>query len=90
MVIDRADRPRGVAKVIANDSHEDAVNCDEAEGVEYSRDKNTRWLKGHRCYFGYRSYARTDVEGYLDKELVRPANESEMKHSNLCLMAIRL
>ena len=49
--IESAARPRRVAKVMAEDRNEYAVNC---EDVEYARDKDARWLKkGHRRYFGY-------------------------------------
>ena len=49
--------------------------------VEYSKDPDARWLKkGKRVYFGYKSFARTDQEDYIEKCICRPANEAEAPH----------
>jgi IS5 family transposase len=48
--------------------------------VEYSADPDAKWLKkGKNFYFGYRGYARSDAEGFIDKTHVQPANLSESK-----------
>lgn len=63
-------RPR---KVI--DATEDG-NCK----VEYSSDPEAKWLnKGKNFYFGYRGFARSDAEGFIDKTHVQPANLPETK-----------
>ena len=47
---------------------------------ELSSDPDAKWVKkGKKCYFGYRGYARSDAEGFIDKTHVQPANLSEIK-----------
>ncbi len=56
------------------------VNGDGDCTTEYSTDPDAKWLKkGKNRYFGYRRYARSDKEGFIDKTNVQPANLSEMK-----------
>ena len=63
-------RPR---KVMTIDGDEDCV-------TEFSADRDAKWLKkGSKFYFGYRGYARSDTEGFIDKTHVKPANMSETK-----------
>ena len=46
----------------------------------YSADSDAKWLKkGKNYYFGYRGFARSDAEGFIDKTHVKPANSSETK-----------
>jgi transposase, IS5 family len=46
-----------------------------------SADPDATWVKkGKKSYFGYRSYAVTDEEGYLIGAHTAPAHESEMNH----------
>ena len=48
--------------------------------TEYSADPDAKWLKkGKNYYFGYRGYARSDAEGFIDKTHVQPANLPETK-----------
>ena len=48
--------------------------------IEESADQDARWLKkGKKNYFGYRGFARSDKEGFIDKAYVVPANLSESK-----------
>ena len=56
----------------------------EADGedckTEYSADPDAKWVKkGKNYYFGYRGFARSDSEGFIDKTHVQPANMSEQK-----------
>ena len=54
----------------------DAGDCK----TKYSADSDAKWLKkGKNYYFGYRGYARSDAEGFIDKTHVRPANLPETK-----------
>jgi IS5 family transposase len=58
------------------------IEVDE-EGVcseQQSSDPDSKWLKkGKQSYFGYRGFARSDAEGFIDKTHVQPANLSEQK-----------
>ncbi len=46
--------------------------------VHYSADKDARWVKkGSKCTLGFKGFARTDEEGYIDKVHVTPANAGE-------------
>jgi transposase, IS5 family len=60
------------------ESSEDSKNCE----IEESKDTEARWLKkGKKSYYGYKAFARTDVEdGYIEEIHVESANVSEMKH----------
>lgn len=45
-----------------------------------SADPDATWLKkGKNYYFGYRGFARSDKEGFIDKTHVTPANSAETK-----------
>lgn len=45
---------------------------------EQSKDPDARWLKkGKKSHFGYQAFSRCDIEGYIDKTYVTPANLSE-------------
>ena len=48
--------------------------------TKYSADPDAKWLKkGNKFYFGYRVFARSDAEGFIDKTLAKPANMPETK-----------
>jgi len=63
-------RPR---KVLEPDS-------DKNYTTQYSADPDAKWLKkGNKFYFGYRVFARSDAEGFIDKAAAKPANLAETK-----------
>lgn len=63
-------RPR---KVLEPDS-------DKNYTTQYSADPDAKWLKkGNKFYFGYRVFARSDADGYIDKTVAKPANCAETK-----------
>ena len=46
--------------------------------MHYSADKDARRVKkGSKCTLGFKGFARTDEEGYIDKVHVTPANVGE-------------
>ena len=48
--------------------------------TQYSADPDAKWLKkGNKFYYGYRVFARSDTEGFIDKTAARPANLPETK-----------
>jgi len=60
--------------------HEDGSQPGVAEESQ-SADPDATWVKkGKKSYFGCRSYAVTDEEGYLVGAHTAPAHESEMNH----------
>jgi transposase, IS5 family len=53
---------------------------DKNYNTKYSADPDAKWLKkGAKSYFGYRVFARSDAEGFIDKAVARPANMAETK-----------
>lgn len=58
---------------------------DRAEGdtpddpdVRFSADPDARWVKkGSKSTLGYKAFARTDEEGFVDKVHTTPANRAE-------------
>lgn len=69
-IISSQARPRKIIEV------KEAGKCE----IKESADKDARWLKkGKKSYFGYRGFARSDKEGFIDKVCVKPANHSEGK-----------
>ena len=61
-------------------AHEDGSQPGVVEESQ-SADPDATWVKkGKKSYFGYRSYAVTDEEGYLIGAHTAPAHESEMNH----------
>jgi len=58
------------------------ISTDDGEtyNTEYSADSDARWLKkGNKSYFGYRVFARSDAEGFIDRTHATPANSAETK-----------
>ncbi|HGH6889308.1 TPA: transposase, partial [Neisseria meningitidis] len=46
-----------------------------------SKDSDARWTKKNGLYkLGYKQHTRTDVEGYIEKLHITPANAHECKH----------
>lgn len=63
-------RPRKVLEPEGNENYT----------TKYSVDPDAKWLKkGNKFYFGYRVFARSDAEGFIDKTLAKPANLPETK-----------
>lgn len=63
---------------IPEDRKEDESNSNEFKEIK-SSDPDATWLKkGSKSYFGYKSFATTDEEGFIDKTMTVPANESEI------------
>lgn len=57
---------------------ETANNNDVSCKEELSADVDAAWLKkGSKSYFGYKSFATVDEEGFISKTMTVPANESE-------------
>ena len=78
-IIESAARPRKVIENIDEDRNEQEES-DEVI-VEYSKDKDARWLKkGNKYHFGYKSYVTVDQEdGYIENIHVTAANSAEVK-----------
>lgn len=58
-----------------NNDNQNTTNFKETK----SSDPDATWLKkGSKSYFGYKSFATTDEEGFIDKTKTVPANESEI------------
>lgn len=61
----------------SNSTHEETI---------LTSDKDAKWLKkGKKCYFGYKSFAATDEEGYVVQTHTTPANESEVNKLEVIL-----
>lgn len=53
---------------------------DASYATKYSADPDAKWLKkGKKSYFGYRVFARSDTEGFIDRTAAKPANLPETK-----------
>ena len=91
-LIQTAARAKRSIKEIPDDRNEPApliTDGSSAQGTEtshfselaFSADKEARWIKkGRKSVLGYKGFARCDEQGYVDKVLVRPANEGEAPH----------
>lgn len=76
-------RTRIIEENIANDREEKDVSNKEIGNLTIeeceSADSDATWLKkGNKYHFGYKSFATTDEEGYIDKIKTIPANQSEI------------
>ena len=71
------------ATIIASNARPRKVlepETDKTYSTKYSADPDARWLKkGNKSYFGYRVFARSDAEGFIDKTVAKPANLAETK-----------
>ncbi len=68
---------------IPKDRKEDEFDNKDNNKTEFkeikSFDPDATWLKkGSKSYFGYKSFATTDDESFIDKTKTVPANESEI------------
>ena len=74
-LIESAARPRTHIEVPQDREEGDTQDNPD---VHYSADKDARRVKkGSKCTLGFKGFARTDEEGYIDKVHVTPANVGE-------------
>ena len=89
-LIEAAARPRGHIEAMAEDRGEPGAAADDGQPEpsadahddaaerSFSADADARWVKkGRKSTFGYKGFARTDEEGFIDKVHVKPANAAE-------------
>ena len=80
-LIASAARPRSHVEGIAQDRAEEETPPDPPPGVpevRHSADPDATWVKkGRKSTLGYKGFARTDEEGFVDKVHVTPANMAE-------------
>ncbi len=81
-VVKSSRRPRKVIKgEIVEDRKEEgsSSDSDSSSVVEYSGDKEARWLKkGNEYYYGHKASTIVDSEGYFEGGKTFPANESDV------------
>ena len=76
-LIESAARPRNHLEAPAEDRAEDEAP-DDPVTVVFSADADARWVKkGRKSTLGYKGFARTDEDGFVDKIHVTPANVGE-------------
>ena len=74
-LIESAARPR--THIDAPQDREEGEAPDDPE-VHFSADPDARWVKkGSQSTLGYKGFARTDEEGFVDKVHATPANQAE-------------
>ena len=74
-LIESAARPR--THIEAPQDREEGDTEDNPD-VHYSADEDARWVKkGSKSTLGFKGFARTDEEGFVDKVHVTPANAAE-------------
>jgi transposase, IS5 family len=79
-IIESNSRPKNkiLEEEIPEDRKEDESNINHFKEIK-SSDPDATWLKkGSKSHFGYKSFATTDEEGFIDKTMTVPANESEI------------
>jgi IS5 family transposase len=89
-LVESSCRPRKVVKDIAEDRHEEDDDNDSSGGnfggknksnITYSKDTDASWLKkGKRAYYGYKQFLCVNPDGYILGEMVKSANESEVRN----------
>jgi IS5 family transposase len=82
-IVESAARPRRQIEAMPEDRREDQAQetPDHPVTERLSADPDAAWLKkGRKSFFGYKVFARSDGEGFVDKLLARPANEGEAPH----------
>ena len=76
-LIESAARPRKEIGVPPQDREEEETPEDQGQ-LQFSADSDARWLKkGKKSTLGYKGFARTDGEGFIDNVHVTPANAAE-------------
>jgi len=79
-LIEAAARPRTYVDAPPRDREEgDTPECaPDGPDLHFSADPDARWVKkGRKSTLGYKGFARTDEEGFIDKVHVTPANAGE-------------
>ena len=80
-MIASAARPSKQIDQIAEDREEGAIDAEAPSELRYCADEEARWIKkGKRSTLGYKGFARCDEDGFVDKVMVRAANEAESPH----------
>ena len=76
-LIESAARLRTYVEALPQDRAEDEAP-DELPAVSFSADGDARWVKkGRKSTLGYKGFARTDEDGFIDKIQLTPANVGE-------------
>jgi transposase, IS5 family len=83
-IIESACRSKSkIIEEIPEDRKEDELEFKSVSKSEFkeinSSDPDATWIKkGSKSYFGYKSFATVDKEGFISKTMTVPANESEI------------
>ena len=84
-LIESNSRPKNkiLEEEMPEDRNEDEFSNKESNNNEFkeikSSDPDATWLKkGKKSIFGYKAFATVDDEGFIDKTMTVPANESEI------------
>jgi IS5 family transposase len=83
-IIESSCRPKNkIIEEIPEDRKEDELESQSSSKSTFketnSADKDATWIKkGSKSYFGYKSFATVDKEGFISKTMTVPANESEV------------
>ena len=76
-LIKSAARPRKEIEAPPQDREEEETPDDQGP-LQFSADADARWIKkGKKSMLGYKGFARTDGEGFIDHVHVTPANTAE-------------
>lgn len=74
-LVESAARPRSHIEAPQDRAENEAPDDPD---VHYSADPDARWVKkGSKSMLGYKAFARTDEEGFVDKVHTTPANRAE-------------
>ena len=74
-LIESAARPRSHIEAPKDRAEGDALDDPQ---VKFSADPDARWVKkGRKSTLGYKGFARTDEDGFIDKVHTTPANKGE-------------
>lgn len=78
-LIASAARPRKQIEAPPQDLAEEEAPEDQAQ-LQFSADSDARWIKkGKQSTLGYKGFARTDAEGFIETVHITPANAAECK-----------
>lgn len=76
-LIASAARPRKELEAPVQD-REEPSDPEAGHELQFSADAEARWLKkGNKSTLGYKGFARTDEEGFIDRIKITPANAAE-------------
>lgn len=77
-LIESAARPRTHLVAPPQDRAEGETDAEACPDVRFSADGDARWVKkGRKSTLGYKGFARSDEEGFIEKVHVTPANAGE-------------